>query len=212
MRRSTVLALVLSTLATLALGGCASGWSPPEEAEVIIAQTSPAPVDLSLEWRKSDMSASAAAQLARAALILDDGAAALIDYHTRIDRAVTPEEKQALTQKRVHRLEAMVAQVDELRHVVQLAEEHASASSIAIVFTAVAPEPASHGVAAAPPIGTELELDHVAILGPREVPAGPSYRTASLRLALTALVDVMENQAEAEGILRPETKEKLAKQ
>lgn len=198
------------TLAPLALSACCSTtWRPHDEAALIIAETNPAPVDLTLEWRHCDMSASAGAQMNRAALILDDEAAALVDYHSRIARAVTPEERQALTEKRIHRLEHMIAQVDQLRHVVGLAQQQGSASSIAVVFTSDTPAAAPRGAA---PAHVDLELDHVAILGPREVPHGPSYRGASLRLALVALVDVMEAQADEEGILRPETKEEMAKQ
>lgn len=189
---------------TIALNACCSErWHLTEPGEAALARARSEALDLSVSYDACALPDSVVHLLDRARLILADEERAFIDYQTRIDRALTPAERDALTERREVLLEGMLSQVDQLRTVVNQGTE-AGASSIAIVYTAVE-------VAAVTPVPViAAKFDYISAAGPGQKPAGVTVRDVSSRHALSALLDHMERFASAQDVLSVETRAKLA--
>lgn len=202
--RLSLLALVGGL--TIALNACCSErWHLTEEGEAALSRARSEALDLSVSYDACALPDSVVALLERARLILADEEKAFIDYQTRIDRALTPAERDALTERREVLLEGMLSQVDQLRTIVNQGTA-AGASSIAIVFTAVE-------VTAVTPVPViTAKFDYVSGAGPGQRPAGVSVRDVSARHALSALLDHMERFASAQDVLTVETRAKLTEQ
>lgn len=200
--RLTLLALVGGL--TLALNACCSErWGMTEEGEAALARARSETLDLSLSYDACALPDSVVHLLDRARLILADEERAFVDYQTRIDKALTPGERDALTERREVLLEGMLSQVDQLRTIVNQGTD-AGASSIAIVFTSV------EVTAAAPVPVIQAKFDYVSAASPGQRPAGITVRDVSARHALSALLDHMERFASAQDVLSIETRAKLA--
>lgn len=200
--RTTLLALVGAL--TLVLNACCSErWSMTEEGAAALARARSDALDLSLAYDACALPDSVVHLLERARLILADEERAFIDYQTRIDRALTPAEREALEQRRDVLLDGMLSQIDQLRTIVNHGTQSGS-SSIAIVFSAVE-------VAATTPVPViQAKFDYVSGAGPGQRPAGVTVRDVSARHALAALLDHMERFASAQEVLTPETRARLA--
>lgn len=174
-----------------------------EEGAAALARARSDALDLSLAYDACALPDSVVHLLERARLILADEERAFIDYQTRIDRALTPAEREALEQRRDVLLDGMLSQIDQLRTIVNHGTQSGS-SSIAIVFSAVE-------VAATTPVPViQAKFDYVSGAGPGQRPAGVTVRDVSARHALAALLDHMERFASAQEVLTPETRARLA--
>ncbi len=200
--RLSLLTLVVAL--TTALNACCSErWRMTEEGEAALARARSEALDLSVSYDACALPDSVVHLLDRARLILADEERAFVDYQSRIDRALTPAERDALTERREVLLEGMLSQVDQLRTIVNLGTA-AGASSIAIVYTAVE-------VAAVTPVPViSAKFDYVSGSSPGQQPAGVTVRDVSSRTALSALLDHMERFASAQDVLSVETRAKLA--
>ncbi len=202
--RLTLLALVGAL--TITLNACCSErWRLSEQGEAALARARSENLDLSVSYDACALPDSVVALLDRARLILSDEELAFIDYQNRIDRALTPGERDALTERREALLEGMLSQVEQLRTIVNQGTA-AGAASIAIVFTAV-------DVTAVSPVPViTAQFAYVSGAGAAQRPAGITVRDVSARHALSALLDHMERFASAQDVLTIETRDKLKEQ
>ncbi|MCO5167583.1 MAG: hypothetical protein M9894_14645 [Planctomycetes bacterium] len=206
-RRTSRAILAASTVALVtALQACSTGkWRPTEEGQAALARTRAGEVDLTVRYDRSELSDSFVALLERASMILSDEEQALIDLQARIDRALTPTEREALTERRDVLVNGMLSQVQQLKVAIGSAGPRAGTASVAIVYTATEVTSA----AADCPIIT-ARFNYVSALGPSETPAGIVVREVTPRHALSALVDAMEKFAKEHEALTPETRRRLA--
>ncbi|MCW8141181.1 MAG: hypothetical protein KIT58_19955 [Planctomycetota bacterium] len=206
-RRTCRLLLAAScvTLVTT-LQACSTGkWRLTEEGQAAFSRTRAGEVDLTVRYDRSELSDSFVALLERASLILSDEEQTLIDLQARIDRALTPTEREALTERRDALVNGMLSQVDQLKVVIGAAGPRAGTASVAIVYTAIEVASASADC----PVMT-ARFNYVSALGPSETPAGIVVREVTPRHALSALVDAMERFAKEKEALSAETRRRLS--
>lgn len=191
---------------TLALNACcADRWAMSQEGQAALTRARSETLDLSVNYDACALPDSVVHLLRRAAIILSDEERAFIDYQARIDRALTPAERDALTERRDSLLDGMLAQVEQLRTVINQGTSEGT-STIAVVFTA------TEVIATTPIPVITAKFDYVSGAGPAQKPAGITVRDVSARHALSALLDHIERFASEQAVLTPETRAELAEQ
>jgi hypothetical protein len=196
------LILIIAAALCVALEACCSArWELTERGQAAIAAARPTPIDLDFDG--CDLTSSETVLARRAARILADEERALVDFQDRLVKALTEQERGALTERRDQTLDAMIGQVKQLRAILA-APAQIGVASLAIIYTSVNP--------AAPLNRTpslDVEFDYVTTIGANESPVGVVARGVTSRQALAALIDDMETYARDNDLLTQETRDAL---